>query len=160
MCGEVTIVPAAVEDAGELLTLQRAAYVTEAQLYGDPFLPPLTQTLAELAAELASVTCLKAVSGGRVIGTVRARPDGTTWRIGRLAVAPDRQGRGVATALLAAVEDAAGAAVRTYALFTGAASLANLRLYARLGYAEVRREQTPTGPGLVHLEKPRPCGSA
>lgn len=25
------------DDAGEVLTLQRAAYVTEAQTYGDPF---------------------------------------------------------------------------------------------------------------------------
>ena len=32
-------------DAGELLTLQRAAYVTTAQLYRDPFLPPLLETL-------------------------------------------------------------------------------------------------------------------
>ena len=29
-------------DAGELLTLQRAAYATEAQIYGDPFLPTPT----------------------------------------------------------------------------------------------------------------------
>jgi hypothetical protein len=30
-------------DAGEILTLQRAAYVTEAQAHGDLTLPPLTQ---------------------------------------------------------------------------------------------------------------------
>ena len=32
-----------VADAGELMTLQRAAYVTEAQLHDQPFLPPLTE---------------------------------------------------------------------------------------------------------------------
>lgn len=41
-------------DAGEVLTLQRAAYVTEAQLYNDAFLPALTQTLDELVAEIES----------------------------------------------------------------------------------------------------------
>ena len=41
-------------DAGEVLTLQRAAFVTEAQAHGDPALPPLTQTLAELRAATAS----------------------------------------------------------------------------------------------------------
>jgi ribosomal protein S18 acetylase RimI-like enzyme len=44
------------DDAGELLTLQRAAYVTEAQLYADPCLPPLTETLAELRAALGDGT--------------------------------------------------------------------------------------------------------
>ena len=38
------------EAAGELLTVRRAAFVTEAQLYDDPNIPPLTQTLDELRA--------------------------------------------------------------------------------------------------------------
>lgn len=39
------------DDAGEVLVLQRAVYVTEAQ--ADVNLPPLRQSLAEVAAELA-----------------------------------------------------------------------------------------------------------
>ncbi|MBV9162523.1 MAG: hypothetical protein JO309_15280 [Pseudonocardiales bacterium] len=39
--------------AGEVLTLQRAAYVSEAQLHGDLALPPLTRTLQNLREELA-----------------------------------------------------------------------------------------------------------
>jgi hypothetical protein len=38
-------------DAGEVLTLQRAAYVGEAMLY-DQFLPPLFETLDEFRAVL------------------------------------------------------------------------------------------------------------
>jgi hypothetical protein len=38
------------DDAGEVLTLQRAAYVTEAQAHRDLLLPPLMQTFAELRA--------------------------------------------------------------------------------------------------------------
>jgi predicted DNA-binding protein len=37
--------------------------------------------------------------------------------------------------------------VFTCALFTGARSEANLRLYQRCGYVEVRRQALPTGPG-------------
>jgi hypothetical protein len=39
-------------DAGQVLTLQRAAFVTEARAHRDLHLPPLTQTLADLPAEL------------------------------------------------------------------------------------------------------------
>src|SRR3569833_495135 len=53
---DVIIAPVVTEDAGELLTLQRASYATEARIYGDPELPALTQTLPELEAELATVT--------------------------------------------------------------------------------------------------------
>jgi hypothetical protein len=35
-------------DAGEVLTLQRAAYVTEARAHGDLNLPPLRQSLSQL----------------------------------------------------------------------------------------------------------------
>ena len=41
---DVRIERADVADAGEVLTLQRAAYVSEAQLHGDPFLPPLVES--------------------------------------------------------------------------------------------------------------------
>jgi hypothetical protein len=46
------IIALGVQDAGELLTLQRAAYVVEAQAHDDPRLPPLTETLAEVRAEI------------------------------------------------------------------------------------------------------------
>ncbi|MGH3702782.1 MAG: GNAT family N-acetyltransferase, partial [Pseudonocardiaceae bacterium] len=64
---------AGIADAGELLTLQRAAYVTEARLYLDPELPALTQSLAELVDELRSALALKAVVDHRIVGAVRAR---------------------------------------------------------------------------------------
>lgn len=40
------------EGAGEVRTLQRAAYVTEAQAHADLDRPPLRQPLAELLTEL------------------------------------------------------------------------------------------------------------
>jgi hypothetical protein len=60
-------------DAGEILTLQRAAYVPEAQAHGDLWLPPLTQTLQELRGELADprVTGWGIRDQGRLVASVR-----------------------------------------------------------------------------------------
>ncbi len=62
-------------EAGELLTLRRAAFVTEAQLYQDPNIPPLTQTLHELREDLAreDVVTIGAWLGPRLVGSVRVK---------------------------------------------------------------------------------------
>ena len=52
---EITIGCAAVEDAAEILAVQQAAYQSEAKMYQDWSIPPLTQTLAELQQELATI---------------------------------------------------------------------------------------------------------
>jgi GNAT superfamily N-acetyltransferase len=138
-----------------VLTVQRAAYVAEAQRYSDPFLPPLTQPLTEVVEDVRAGRRMVACLGSRVVGTVRGQRRDQVLHVGRLAVAPDQQGRGIGTRLLAAIEQFAEADVTVYALFTGAGSEANVRLYERLGYRFVRHEPLPRGPGLVHLEKRR-----
>jgi GNAT superfamily N-acetyltransferase len=136
---------------GELLTLQRAAYVTEAQLYDDVRLPALVQTPDELADELAQSSCLAALAGSRLVGAVRTRERGGVLHVGRLVVAPDLQGRGIGTRLLLAAERST--TLPRAALFTGARSTANLRLYRRHGYVETAREPLRPGLELVHLVK-------
>ncbi|MFI7429512.1 GNAT family N-acetyltransferase [Micromonospora sp. NPDC049836] len=154
MTDQVTITPAGVADAGEILTVQRAAYLVEAQRYADPFLPPLTETLDEVRAALAGPTIvLAARHRARLVGSVRARVDGDTAHVGRLAVAPDQQGRGVGGRLLAAVEDACTGRVGRFALFTGAQSEQNLSLYARRGYRVVSHRLDENGNRLAVLEK-------
>ncbi len=148
------IQPLSIADAGEVLTLQRAAYASEALLYGDPSLPALVQTLPDLVAELSNSLGYKAVRGSRLVGAVRSTVDGDTLHIGRLTVAPDLQGSGLGTALLSAAEGAAGPDVTSAALFTGHLSSANLRLYQRHGYVEERREKIDDRVTLVHLRKP------
>lgn len=152
---DLLIEPATVPDCGELLTLQRAAYVTEAQLYGDVRLPALTQTLDELRTELQQGLAYKATDRGRIVGAVRASVQEATLHIGRLTVAPDQQGRGIGSALLVHAEARAPADVVAFALFTGHRSVANLRLYERHGYEPVRREALHEGVTLVHLQKLR-----
>jgi GNAT superfamily N-acetyltransferase len=148
---EIVIGPAGPADAGEILTLQLAAYVAEAQLYDDPHLPGLTQTLDELTAELAEGPALKATAGHRIVGAVRGRLDGAVLRIGRLAVAPDLRRRGIGTRLLGAIE--AAAEVEWFAVFVGHLSVVSLGLYERRGYEETHREQIRPDLTLIHLMK-------
>lgn len=144
MTDKPVIRPIHPDDAGEVLTIQRAAFASEALIYGDPDMPPLTQTLEELAAELVENLGCVAVTGGRIVGAVRARRDDDLLLIGRLAIAPDQQGEGLGTLLLAAVEDRGRDAGATEAeLFTGGLSEANQRLYEREGYQ--RTETTADG---------------
>jgi ribosomal protein S18 acetylase RimI-like enzyme len=132
-------------DAGEVLTVQRAAYVGEAMLY-DSFLPPLHETLDEVRSVLAGDTLVLGIrEDGRLIGTVRIKPDG---EVARLAVAPDRQREGLGARLLEAAIVNGG----TW-LFTGDRSEANLRLYRRYGFEETRREPV-SGHELIYLTRP------
>ncbi|GAA0392452.1 GNAT family N-acetyltransferase [Microbispora corallina] len=140
------------EDAGEILTLQRAAYVTEAQMYGDPFIGPLVESLDQVRAVVENGIVLKAVDAGRIVGSVRGRMSGTTCLVGRLVVAPDRQGQGIGGALLAALHEAVPEAT-AFDLFTGHLSEGNLRLYRRLGYRETHRERLQDHLTLIHLRR-------
>ncbi|WP_406058737.1 GNAT family N-acetyltransferase [Micromonospora sp. NBC_00860] len=155
MSAEANIVPAGILDAGEILTVQRVAYLSEAQHYTDPFLPPLTETVDEVAAVLAGPSIvLVARLGHRLVGSVRAHLDGDTAHVGRLSVAPDQQGRGVGAQLLTAIERACAGRVARFTLFTGADSAHNLRLYERHGYRIVAHRPSPRGISLAVLEKP------
>ena len=138
-------------DAGELLTLQRAAYITEAQLYGDPFLPALTQTLTELITELETAQGHALRIDGRLVGAVRASVHDDELHIGRLTVAPDVQGLGLGSRLLDVAE--ASTTGTSAVLFTGHLSAANIRLYERCGYRETHRTPLKTGVDLVHFRK-------
>ena len=134
------IITLGIQDAREVLTLQRAAYVTEAVAHDDFSLPPLTQTLVDLKAEISApeVTAVGIGDNGRLIGAVRLRRIGSVIELGRLTVAPDRQGEGVGTPLLRHAEMVFPEA-QEIRLFTGKRSTANIRLYTRHGYQKTGR---------------------
>jgi ribosomal protein S18 acetylase RimI-like enzyme len=133
-------------DAGELFTLQRAAWVAEAQRRRDPFLAPLSDDAQELrdAVQDAGTTVLVAAAAedgehgrrGRLVGFVRLAVRGTTCRISRVVVAPDLRGRGLGSALLDAVHAHAAQlpGVQHLELSAGTAASEDLALYRRNGY--------------------------
>jgi ribosomal protein S18 acetylase RimI-like enzyme len=145
------ISPISVHDAGEVLTIQRAAFVSEAQIYGSADMPPLTQTLAELEAELGDARGWVARVDGRLVGAIRVREQDDLLLIGRIAIAPDQQGEGIGQALLDAAETASHASEAE--LFTGSLSEANIRLYERCGYVETERVDTGDGIQEIYFRK-------
>lgn len=154
MSAQPRVRPVEPDDAGELFTVQRAAYVDEARRYG-VVIPPLLETLAELAKEIADPNVLfhGAWLGSRVVGSVRGRVSGPSMEIARFAVAPDLQGRGVGRALLASVEAAAPATVEEFWLVTGALSEDNIRFYERSGYLRADTIRDAVGIELARMRK-------
>jgi ribosomal protein S18 acetylase RimI-like enzyme len=139
-------------DAQEILALQKLAYQSEAAIYNDDTLPPLMETLDEIRAEFARQTFLKAISDGKIVGSVRAYVVDGTCHIGRLIVHPECQNQGIGAKLMQAIEQHFQAAKR-FELFTGCKSERNLYLYQKLGYRIFKRENLNENVGLVYLEK-------
>ncbi|MGB6309238.1 MAG: GNAT family N-acetyltransferase [Steroidobacteraceae bacterium] len=144
------------EDLGELLTLQRAAFLLDAQLYGNPFLPSLTQTLEQLRAEAADPNrvFLAAKRGARLVGSVRALRQGRIIHISRLMTAPDVTGGGIGGSLLSAIEAAMEENAYFFELCTGTKSTVNIGMYQRRGYRIVNETIDEAGVNIVNMSKP------
>ena len=143
---------ASLEDAAAILELQKLAYQSEARIYNDFAIPPLTQTLAELESHLRDKTVLKALIEGQMVGSVRAFRAREICYIERLIVHPDFQGQGVGTELMTQIESRFEKA-RRFELFTGHKSEGNLRLYERLGYKIFKSQEMNPTLSFVFLEK-------
>lgn len=147
------VVQATVADAAAILQLQKLAYQSEARIYGDDKIPPLTQTLAHIEREFADLVFLKATAeDGAIVGSVRAHERDGTCFIGRLIVHPDHQNKGIGATLMREIESRFSVA-RRFELFTGHKSERNLRFYRRLGYAPFKEEQVTDVLKLVLMEK-------
>lgn len=139
-------------DLQDIINLQHAAYQSEARLLNNPNIPPLQQTLLELQNEFESGIILKAVDDdGRIIGSVRAYSKDGTLYIGKLIVQPDKQGKGIGTALLSEIERVCPH--KRYELFTSSMSVRNIKLYERTGYRIFREQQVSDNLKLIYLEK-------
>ena len=149
-----TIAQASPEDAEAILELQMLAYQSEAQLYNDFDIPPLTQTLDEWRSDFTRAVFLKAEVEGKIIGSVKGHQIGETCYVERLIVHPDYQGQGIGTALMKQIESHFEQAQR-FELFTGHKSERNIRLYERLGYKPFKSEEINPNLSFVFLQKHR-----
>jgi ribosomal protein S18 acetylase RimI-like enzyme len=150
---DIIIKLAAVEDAAEILALQKLAYLSEAAIYNDYTIQPLKQTLEEIREDFKQYIFLKAVQNGVIIGSVKGQLEQQSCYIGRLMVHPDFQNRGIGTRLMQAIE-AQFPQVKEYTLGTGHRSERNIRLYQKLGYKICSSEPVSDILTIVHLEKP------
>ncbi|MEN6373756.1 MAG: GNAT family N-acetyltransferase [Smithella sp.] len=149
---EIQIENASIHDAEEILELQKAAFLGQAQIYNNFRLPPLVQTIESIKDEFASKTFLKATFSNQIIASVKFRSSGNVVHIDRLIVYPTFQNQGVGTYLMRTLEDRFPSSV-VFQLFTGEKSSRNVHLYTKLGFQLVRKEITDQGIVLVHMEK-------
>ena len=145
---------ATIEDAQEILALQKLAYKSEAEIYNDFTIQPLHQTLEEIRAEFADQRFLKFCEKGRIAGSVRVYVKEGTYFIGKLIVHPECQNQGIGTKFLEEIENAFNH-VERYELFTGHKSRKNLYLYEKNGYRIFRRQEVTDDLTLVFMEKYR-----
>ncbi len=152
--GEFLINRANQKDIPEILALQKIAYRSEAELYGDDSVPALGQSLEQISADFDRMLFLKAVVNGKIIGSIRGIRTEDTAHVSRVIVHPYFQRKGLATRLIRQIEQELGD-VRIYEAFTGHQSLRNLHLYGKLGYRQVRTEPFSPTVQWVYLQKER-----
>ncbi|GAA5154499.1 MULTISPECIES: GNAT family N-acetyltransferase [Amycolatopsis] len=149
---------ATIDDAPELLVLQRCCWVGEAILNDTLAIPALHEDLDTVREWVERMDVRTLRRGGRLIGAVRLERRGERCEIGRLMVAPDLQGEGIGRRLLEFAESQVPAGVRHLDLYTGARSERNIRMYTAAGYAvaEPPPEFGHLVAGAVFLTKPNP----
>ena len=140
------------EDMEKILELQYLAYQSEAELFRDPDIPPLKQTLDDVLNEFNKGIILKATDENEVIiGSVRAYCENGNVYIGKLMVHPQKRKRGLGTKLLRAIEKEYPD--QRYELFTSTKSISNIRLYENLGYKIFKSVPISEELHFVYLEK-------
>jgi ribosomal protein S18 acetylase RimI-like enzyme len=135
---EESIMIAEEADYPEILDLQKKAFHIVAKTLGNPDIPPLRQTLDGIREDAQDHTILKYVSGGRIVGTVRAKMlDSGNCYVAKLAVDPGYHNRGIGRKLLAAIEEYFPDC-RAFELFTSMDTPNTGHLYRSAGYEVAR----------------------
>ncbi len=146
----VRLVVLSIDDAGELLTLQRACWAT-ADSEAGPAAEVVEESLEAVLEALGVWQTFLLRASGRLVGSVRARAEGEDWVVDRLMVAPDLRRRGVGRWLLDAVRQEAPAQTARVRVDVPPRCEPLLRLCRRAGFRRL-----PGGAGrLVTLSRVR-----
>ncbi len=133
-------IPASFEDLTDILALQKVTFQSEAILYDDDKLPPLTETLADIQHDFYQKIILKIVIDSQIVASGRGSFENNIVHIERLSVHPDYQKRGLGTILIKTLENHFPNP-HFFKLFTGFKSFSNLRWYKKLGYEVIGEKQ-------------------
>ncbi len=143
-------------DLETILDLQRRAFAPVAERAGNPNIPPMVQTLAELHEEYEHGTILVYECDGQVIGSVRASVSDAVAHVGRLIVDPARQRRGIGSLLMKELERRL-AGCTAFELFTGEEFPELIRLYESLGYRVTGRTKEGSVPMVLMSKRNAVC---
>jgi ech hydrogenase subunit C len=152
---EMIIGRATAGDAPEILALQKIVYRNEAEMYDDWSLAPLRQTLEEMRRDFDTRVFIKAVVGGKIIGSLRGNMgDDGTAHLTRLIVHPYFWRQGIGRRLVEEIESCFPRASR-FETFMGDRSRHTMEPYEQLGYVPVRREMVTEHRGRVYFARER-----
>jgi ech hydrogenase subunit C len=143
-------------DTPEILTLQKTAFQSEAEIYDDESLPALQQSLEEIEKEFdrPGQVFLKTVVNGKIIGSMRGYAENGSAYLSRMVVHPYFRNRGIGHQLIREMEKAFPE-VKRFEAKTGHKSEQNLARYAELGYQQFKTEPFTPAITWVHLQKER-----
>jgi GNAT superfamily N-acetyltransferase len=156
--GEVTLRRGPVEDWDALHALLVACFADMEERI-DPPSSLREMTAADLRAKAAKETLVTLWQGGAPVGCGYLRDTGRSVYLGKLAVRPDRRGRGLLRRIVAEAEAMAQALGRpVLELGTRVELTENHAVFARLGFREVGRSAHPgyDRPTSVAMERPVP----
>jgi ribosomal protein S18 acetylase RimI-like enzyme len=139
-------------DLKDILSLQKLAFKSEAELFNDFAITPLAQTIESIEEDFKSNVYLKAVNDNKILGSIRAYKKENICYIGRLFVHPDHQNKGIGKALMFHIEGLFNDC-KTYSLFTAKRVSKNLYFYKKLGYSIVKEETINGNLIFVHYAK-------
>ncbi|MDD5492511.1 MAG: GNAT family N-acetyltransferase [bacterium] len=139
-------------DLPEILALQKIAYQSEQEIYANSSLAPLNQTLKEIEQDFRSMTFIKAIVNGKIIGTIRGFKQDQTAYLSREAVHPYFQGKGLGAKLIREMESYFPLTDR-FEVFTWFKSKRNIYLYEKNGYKQFKTEKVSDTMEYVYLEK-------
>ena len=151
LAGDVRVRPALPADAGEIMTVQRAAFAPLQRENPSAEVDELVEDEESVRGWLEEGACLVATTGERLVGFVWAKERETRWRIARLAVAPDLQRRGLGRLLVERAEALAPTELEEFETMTGKASVDTQRFYRSCGY----RQRGDVTPSVIRLTKRR-----
>lgn len=100
----IQITKADYNDLDKIFEIQKLAFASEAELYNDNQIEPLTQKLESLQADFYNYTFLKAELEHNIIGSVKAREENGICWIGKLIVLPEFQNKGIGRKLMMEAE--------------------------------------------------------
>ncbi len=151
----LVLAPAPPERLAEIDRLIRSAFTPYIRALGRELAP---ESYAWFAEAIARGDILMALDGEELVGAIATKPGASNLELALIGVSPSRQKSGIASFMIGRIEEIARArGFATLSLNTAEMMEDRVRLYARHGFAIVRRGPPEHGKDAhvrVYMEKP------